>query len=338
MPSLFVRFLVLVAIAAAAPLTPALAASLDGLAVDVENESEPVLCAEKDNVAVAFSNKNVRSFRIEAAHPVYLSSSMRANIEPDWTACDMSKDPVYVSPGKPKKITLVGERNLWLVGYTYPSFWRPSTATVRVGDKVWKGIHLLQVWVVKKGRADEVLVLYPQDGYWRPRPMTPPSMHITAYGSSFLVGPIEHDERPYVQLKEAAFDPEKRQFTLSFEKGGSATVKIASVDINKLALDVSFDQPISGGPFAMLRSMYVTEFNNDTARIAVREQGAKGWREENIMKFDHARATDIWIGRLSPSQHNTTSPDVVFNSFSDGPEPKRPKTEMPKEVSGAPIK
>jgi hypothetical protein len=79
----------------------------------------------------------------------------------------------------------------------------------------------------------------------------------------------------------------------------------------------------------MVRSMYVTEFNNDAARIAVREQGARSWREDNIMKFDHAHATDIWIGRLTPSQHNTSSPDIVFNSFSDGPHPKRPKNEPP---------
>jgi hypothetical protein len=75
--------------------------------------------------------------------------------------------------------------------------------------------------------------------------------------------------------------------------------------------------------------MYITEFNNDAARIAVREQGAKGWREDNIMKFGDALATDIWIGRLAPSQHNATSPDIVFNSFSDGPYPKRPKSEPP---------
>jgi len=47
------------------------------------------------------------------------------------------------------------------------------------------------------------------------------------------------------------------------------------------------------------------------------------------MKFDSAHATDIWIGRLTPSQHNTASPDIVFNSFSDGPYPKRPKSEPP---------
>lgn len=304
-------------------------ASLDGLAVDVRNESEPVLCAEKDNIAISFANKNVRSFRIEAAHPVYLSSGMRDNFEADWTACDMTSEPNYAAPGEPKKVTLYEEPALWIVGYRFPAFWRPTTAVVRIGDRVDNSIHLLQVWLRRTDGAEEVLVLYPQDGYWRPRPMTPPTMRNTAYGSSFLVGPIDYEGRPHVKIKEVDFDPATRNFALTFEKGGSANVKIVKVDTNRIALDVSFDQGISGGPFAMLRSMYITEFNNDAARIAVRENGARGWREDNIMKFDHARATDVWIGRLSPSQHNTSSPDVVFNSFSDGPFPKRPKNEPP---------
>lgn len=307
------------------------AASLDGLAVDVKNESEPVLCAEKDNVAISFSNKDVRSFRIEAAHPVYLSDGLRTNFEADWTACDMSADPSYVAPGQPRKVTLYEETELWVVGYAFPSFWRPSTATVRIGERVEKGLHLLQVWVLRSDGAEEVLVLYPQDGYWRPRPMTPPSMRNTGYGSSFLVGPVEIDGRPLVKFKDVAFDPKSRTFTMTFEKGGTATLKMASVDSNRLALDVAFGQAVEGGPFAMLRSMYVTEFNNDMARIAVRERGAKGWREDNVMNFDAAHATDIWMGRLTPSQHNTSSPDVVFNSFSDGPTPKRPKSEPPSD-------
>ncbi len=51
------------------------------------------------------------------------------------------------------------------------------------------------------------------------------------------------------------------------------------------------------------------------------------------MRFDRATATDIWVGRLSPSQHNTMSPGLVFNSFSDGPTPKRPKSEPPKAAT-----
>lgn len=308
------------------------AASLDGLAVDVKNESEEVLCAEKDNVAIAFTNKDVRSFRIEAAHPVYLSAGMRDNFEADWTACDMSADPSYVAPGQPRKVTLYEETEMWVVGYAFPAFWRPSTAKVRIGDRVEEGLHLLQVWLLRTDGAEEVLVLYPQDGYWRPRPMTPPTMRNTGYGSSFLVGPIDREERPHVKFKEVSFDPKTRTFTLQFEKGGSATVRMVKADSNRLALDVAFDKGIENGPFAMLRSMYVTEFNNDMARIAVREREAKGWREENVMKFDKAHATDIWMGRLSPSQHNTSSPDVVFNSFSDGPFPKRPKNEPPPTI------
>lgn len=319
--------------ALALDVRPSIAASLDGLAVDVKNESEQVLCAEKDNVALALTNNNVRSFRIEAAHPVYLSAGMRQNFEADWTACDMSADPSYAAPGQPRKVTLYEETELWVVGYAFPAFWRPSNAIVRIGDRVEKGLHLLQVWVLRSDGAEEVLVLYPQDGYWRPRPMTPPNMRNTGYGSSFLVGPVEVEGRPIVKFKEVVFDPKSRTFTLHFESGGSATVKMASVDSNRLALDVAFDRAINKGPFAMLRSMYVTEFNNDVARIAVREPGAKGWREDNIMTFGTARATDIWTGRLSPSQHNTTSPDVVFNSFSDGPTPKRPKNEPPPTVA-----
>lgn len=322
----------LLLLAAAGPSATVEAASLDGLAVDIKNESEPVLCAEKDNVAISFANKDVRSFRIEAAHPVYLSAGMRDNFEADWTACDMTADPSYAAPGQPRKVTLYEETDLWVVGYAFPAFWRPSTATVRIGDRVEKGLHLLQVWLLRPDGAEEVLVLYPQDGYWRPRPMTPPSMRNTGYGSSFLIGPIEVDGRPLVKFKEVGFDPKTRTFTMTFEKGGSATLKMAKVDSNRMALDVAFDRSIDGGPFAMLRSMYVTEFNNDVARIAVREKGASSWREDNIMKFGSAHATDIWMGRLAPSQHNTSSPDVVFNSFSDGPYPKRPKSEPPPTI------
>ncbi len=305
------------------------AASLDGLAVEIVNKSEPVLCAEKDNVALALSSNRVRSFRIEAAHPVYAGMLARDSFEADWTACDMSTDPAFKPPSPPRRVTFYEDIELWVTGYTFPSFWRPATVPVRIGDRVETGLHLIQVWLLRPDGAEEVLVLYPQDGYWRPRPMTPAGVRATSYGSSFLIGPVEEEGRPIVKLKDVAFDPKARKFTLTFERGGSATLQIVKADQNRLALDVAFDRPVDGRPFAMLRSMYVTEFNNDVARIAVREKGAKGWREENIMKFDRATATDLWAGRLSPSQHNTASPDLVFNSFSDTAQPKRPKAEAP---------
>ena len=83
----------------------------------------------------------------------------------------------------------------------------------------------------------------------------------------------------------------------------------------------------------MIRSMYVTEFNNDVARVAVREKGAKGVARGP----DHGlqgRHRHRHLGRppRAFSQHNKSSPDMVWNSFSDGPSPKRPKNYPPPKL------
>jgi hypothetical protein len=33
------------------------------------------------------------------------------------------------------------------------------------------------------------------------------------------------------------------------------------------------------------------------------------------MSFNRADATGVWMGRTSPSRHNTSSPDMLFHSF-----------------------
>jgi len=297
-------------------------ATAEPLAVEVTNASEPVLCAEKDNVTINFASKDVRRFRIEAAHPAYIGTLQRDSFEADWTGCTAPGDPQAASrqnpPQPPKRTTLYEQIDLWVVGLTLPSFWRPAAATVRIGTRLEKGLHLLQVWMIRPMGGEEVLVLYPQDGYWRLRPLAPAGLAPTAFGSSFLIGPVDVEGRPIVRIREVAFDPKARTFTLAFERGGTATVTMASTDQNRHALEVAFDKAVDGRPFAALRSMYVTDFNNDVARIAVREKGAKGWREDAVMAFTRATATDLWAGRIAPSRHNTSSPDMVLNGFSDG--------------------
>lgn len=310
------RFICLTLICLGLALAPPALAGSGDLAVAVQNESRPVTCAEEDNVTVSFANRDVRSFRIEAAHPIYLSAATRDNIEADWSACEAKPAPMSPASDARRRITLFESPDMWVVGWIFPDFWRPSNTTVRVGDRLEKGLHLIQIWLVRTDGAEEVLALYPQDGYWRPRPMTPLDMRNTGYGSSFLVGPIEVEGRPLVKLTGVAFDPPTRTFTLDFAKGGAATVKMTEADSRRLTLDVAFDRAIDGGPFAMVRSMYVTEFNNDVARIALRERNARGWREQNIMAFDKADATAVWLGRLTPSRHNTSSPDLAFDRFS----------------------
>ena len=297
-------------------IAPTVAASPTGIAVDVANASEPVLCAEKDNITLNLTSDAVRRFRIEAAHPAYLAALQRDSFAADWTACDMSADPVHKSEVKaPTRRTLYEEPDLWVVGWTMPTYWRPATATVRIGDRVEKGLHLIQVWMIRPMGGEEVLVLYPQDGYWRIRPKAPDGLAPTAFGSSFLIGPVEVEGRPIVKLREVAFAPATRTFTVAFERGGAATVRMATVDTQHHVLEVGLDASVAGRPFAALRSMYVTDFNNDVARVAVREADAKGWREQAILAFDKARATDIWAGRTTMSRHNTSSPDMIFSNF-----------------------
>jgi len=293
-------------------------ASLDGVGVEVTNASEPILCAEKDNVTLHLASPVVRQFRIEAAHPVYIGGVRDDRWSPDWTACeDISAESSSVPP--PRKVTFYEDVELWLTGYTFANFWRAKDVPFRVGDRVERGLHVVQLWVRRNERAEEVLVIYPADGYWRIRPLPPAHLGWSAYGSSFLLGPVETEGRPLVNITSIDFDPRTMTFRIAFDRGGHATVAIDKLDRERIALDVTFDQPVEAGPFASLRSMYVTEFNADVARVAVREEGAKGWREEPIMNFRQARATDVWTGRLVPSRHNTSAPDLVFNRFRSAP-------------------
>jgi len=298
------------------------------VAVAVTNASEPTLCAERDNVTLNLASREVRRFRIEAAHPAYIGALGRDNFEADWSGCTAPEGPAASSSGTlsqpPKRTTLYEDIDWWVVGLTFASFWRPASASVRIGDRIERGLHLLQVWRIRPMGGEEVLVLYPQDGYWRLRPLAPPGLAPTAFGSSFLIGPVEAAERPIVKIKEVSFEPKTRSFTLAFERGGSALVRMAAADQKRSVLEVAFAQSIDGQPFAALRSMFVSELINDAARIAVREKGAKAWREDAILRFTHATATNLWVGRLNPSRHNSSAPELVFDGFSSATAAQNP--------------
>lgn len=311
------RGLVLALAAALAPQAAG-AASLGMLGVTVENRSEPVLCAEKDNVTLTFTAPKVTAFRIEAAHPGYIGSIRTDSFEPDWTACEFKGEAFASKP--PQRVTIYEDIELWIVAHRNETNWREAGTRVRIGDKVHDGLHLLQVWVIRPMGGEEVLVVYPQDGYWRMRPKSPSDRAPTAFGSSFLIGPVTQDKgRPVVDIAEIAFDPKARAFTLSFRDGNSATVVLGKLDQERHRLDVTFAKPVVDKPFAALRSMYVTRFNNDVADVAALSAGSTAWSESGIMEFKGARdVTDLWAGRLSPSRHNTSSPDMVLGAFSDG--------------------
>lgn len=305
--------LILLTALIAAPLT---APAQDTLAVDVTNVSEPVLCAEKDNVTINFASDHVRRFSVEALHPAYIGTLREDRFAPDFTACPQDLSPATTEVKPPRRVTFYEDVETWLTGYVFANFWRPHDVPFRVGDRVERGLHVVQLWVRRNERAEEALVIYPGDGYWRIRPLPPAHLGWSAYGSSILIGPVEAEGgRPVVKLAAIEFDPAATAFKVAFAGGGEATIALEKLDRERLGLAVAFDRPVAGKPFAALRSMYVTESNADVARIALREESAKGWREETIMAFRSAKATDVWTGRLAPSRHNTSGPDIIFSRF-----------------------
>jgi hypothetical protein len=296
----------------AALAAPALAA--DEVAVDVQNASTPTLCAETDNVYVKLTSPEARHFAIEAVHPNYIGTIVVDRAAFDLHNCpELAAAPIITE--KPKRVTIFETPELQLVGLTIPNFWRRNLVPVRVGDRVETGVQLLQLWVRSQDRAEEVLVLYPQDGYWRARPLPPANLKWSAYGTSFLVGPIEHQQRPFVDIKEVVFDPVTKTFRLTFTRGGSATLRVETLDIEHQVLDVTLDAPVNELPFAALRSMFVTEINNDVAHLGWRVKGAQNWERMPLMDFKHASAVEVWAGRLVPSRHNTSAPDMVLRDF-----------------------
>jgi len=291
------------------------ARAADALAVDVINESVPTLCAEKDNVYLKLQSGQARRFTVEAVHPAYAGTIVVDRFAPDFTKCDMSNDPVFKS--ERRQVTIFENAGWRLVGHTFDSFWRPNQVPVRVGNRVENGLHLLQLWTARHGGFDEVLVLYPADGYWRARPMPPANLRWSAYGSSFLIGPIETQGRPVVDIKDLSYDPETKTFTLNFVRGGSATLRVETLNDDRMVLDVNLSERVgTQRPFAALRSMFVSEGNSDVARIGWRAKDSERWLQEPVMEFKRANAAELWTGRLVPSRHNMSAPDMVFRDFS----------------------
>lgn len=306
------RYLPILAVALACLGSPV---SADDLAVTVDNQSRPTACAEEDNVYLRLLSPDVRSFRVAARHPRYIGTLTADQKEPDFTHCDfVNKPPATTRTFTPRKVTLYEDANWRLVGFTFETFWRTGSVPVHVGPRVENDIHLFQLWTLSHGTPEEVLVLYPTDGYWRARPLTPPNLPSSAYGSSFLIGPIEVQDRPFVDITDVTFDPANAAFKLWFAKGGEARLKVADLDQTRIALDVTFDRAIADSPFAAIRSMFVAEDNADAARVAWRD--ATATRSLPVLDFTSAMAVKVSAERVVPSRHNAAAPDIAFEHFS----------------------
>ncbi|WP_293030738.1 hypothetical protein [Pandoraea sp.] len=310
---------ILARIALAGALLAPLAAMAAPVAVTVANDTRPTRCAEEDNVTFTLSAPGVEQFRVEALQPAYVGTIRDNHFAPDFTGCDFSgrgnaADPHYTFT--PRHKVLYQGRRTRIVGITLPSFWRPARVPVRVAGRADTGFHLIQIFRKTHGRFVEAMVLYPADGYWRIKPLPAPGLRDSGYGSSFLVGPIRNEGRPVVDIASIDITPAPLSLVLNFVHGGRAVAALEQIDSTRTALRFTLSPGSEGGgPFAMLRSMYVAPHNADVSEVRWRD-GRNGVRRvEPLPAVTTLRATDVRFGRSVPSRHNTSAPDMRFSDF-----------------------
>ena len=113
------------------------------------------------------------------------------------------------------------------------------------------------------------------------------------------LGPVEPTARPFVDIKEIAFDPATLTFRLALARGGSASLRVEAVDEEHIELAAGLDPAVAPPlPFAALRSMFVTDTNADTAEATWLSPGARAFATAPVMDF--RRATGHRVPRRPP--------------------------------------
>jgi hypothetical protein len=296
------------------------AASAAPAQATIDNETRATACAEEDNVSLNLSGKSIRSFRVEALPPAYLASIDKDSTAPDFSGCNFDggthpTDPRYTFQ-EAREVLHDGPR--WLiVGMTLPSFWRPQRVPVRVdGRKTAGGFHMIQVFAKTGAKPLEALVMYPADGYWRIKPLPAPRFGDGVYGSSFVMGPVEHAGRPVASIADIAIDTQPLRFRLKFANGGSAKVDVREISESRTALDVAMKPGRRhAARFVVLRSMYVAPDNADMSEVSWRTTPRSATETKPLPQVSTLQASEVRFGRSLPSRHNTSAPDIRFSGF-----------------------
>ncbi len=280
------------------------------VAVDFVNASRATRCAEEDNVYVKLLAAGIASFRISAEHPPYIAAVRKDSTAPDFTACDMSGDPSFRFT--PRKVMLYEDAAIRLVGHTFVSFWRPDVVDFRVGREDERGLHLVQL--IKRGPRGEVeiLVVYPADGYWRVKPLPPQTLKDTAYGSSFLFGPIEEGERPFVAIRSISLRSGDDDVPARLPRWHERRARRSPATPAGTRLALALDPPVAARP-AFRRAALDVRDAGTGGRSGCRVAGRA--RRAPILDSAGSTRARVRFGRVKQSRHNLSAPDLVFDGF-----------------------
>jgi hypothetical protein len=163
------------------------------------------------------------------------------------------------------------------------------------------------VWIRKISDADswpQVLVLY-EDGNLRLKPQSALGGGDPCFGSSVIIGPAIPSSRPFVDIEQVQVNPSALALDLTYRNGGTAHINLY-VDRSQANALVDINYPRGTSmPFAIFRSMYVSDGNADVDHVKSRTGDTfimAGWTPlEGPGWFFH---------RTIRSSHNTPAPDI----------------------------
>ena len=208
--------------------------------------------------------------------PPISAPSCRTAAAPDFTSCDMSKDPSFKF--EKRRLTLYETEEWQLVGLTFPSFWRPDMVPVRVGNRVENRLPPAAIRGRATRSAPKRCWCSIRRRLWRAgrcrrrtcagAPMARPSWSARSRSKAArlsISARLRSIRRPV---------PSR----LEFARGGEATraARQARSGAHRARSRRSDRPSITLRPFAALRSMFVTEGNSDVALL--------GWRARNTRR------------------------------------------------------
>ncbi|SEM41607.1 hypothetical protein SAMN04489760_11466 [Syntrophus gentianae] len=270
-----------------------------------DNDTVAGVCAEQDNVSVSYSSSHLTSFTIEASHPTYPVTV--DNCKADFTNCS-TPDPGYTFT--PRTFKLFDNGLTVIEAVREASWWRPKGMAVSVDARSpVKNIHYIRVYKKISGSNEwpQVLVLY-MDGNLRLIPQPSVGQSSVCFGSSIIVGPVVEESRPIAELVSVHFDSASDSLRVIYKSGGSATLLFPEVSRSATKVNVLVDYPIEKGPFATVRSMYVTVGNADVDSVQWKD--SSGLHNAPILTFPGGKGTEWLFQRQSLSSHNTSAPDI----------------------------
>ena len=139
------------------------------------------------------------------------------------------------------------------------------------------------------------------------KPQPPSELSDTCFGSSVIIGPAGDitSTRPYIDIQSVQVNLSPLTLDLAYRDGGKAHINL-SVNPKRATAVVNVHYPTSTSiPFAVFRSMYITDGNADVDHIQTSQGDSPildGWSHlEGFWWFFH---------RTIRSTHNTSSPDI----------------------------